>query len=170
MFKQTIVSLALSFVMVVGVVFTSFGQSTGKDLAGSAGLSPNYSTLVKALVASGLADQASAAGPFTVFAPDNAAFAKLPKGTLESLLKPEAKKTLQGILLTHVVKGSVKAADLKDGQTIKTINGETLTVSIKGGKVMIKDAKGGMATVTKADIVATNGVVHAIDTVLMPAK
>lgn len=191
MIKQSVFSLALSFVLLTGAAFTAVGQttntmpstqtgtsastgtsdlSTGKDLAGSAGLSPDHSTLLKALVAAGLADRAKGAGPFTVFAPTNDAFSKLPSGTLESLLKPEAKKQLTGILTTHVVQGSVLSSDLKDGQTIKTVSGETLTVSMMGGKVMIKDAKGGSATVTTPDIKATNGVVHSIDTVLMPSK
>lgn len=145
-------------------------MSTGKDLAASASLSSNHSTLLKALQASGLAEQAKGAGPFTVFAPTNDAFSKLPAATLTSLMQPAMKKQLTGILATHVVPGSVMAADLKDGQTIKTVNGETLTVSKQGSTVMIKDGKGGSATVTTADIKATNGVVHSIDTVLMPMK
>ncbi|GAB3641464.1 fasciclin domain-containing protein [Spirosoma arcticum] len=144
------------------------GGSTGKDLAASAGLSSEHSTLLKALVAAGLADQAKGTGPFTVFAPTNAAFSKLPSATLTDLLKPSMKTQLAGILSYHVVQGSFKAADLTDGQSIKTVTGGTLTVSKQGGKVMIKDAKGGSATVTMADIEATNGVVHSIDSVLMP--
>ncbi len=144
------------------------GTSTGKDLAASAGLSSNHSTLLKALVAAGLADRAKGAGPFTVFAPTNAAFDKLPSATLTNLLKPAMKSQLAGILSYHVVEGSVKAADLTDGQKIKTVTGGTLTVSKQGDTVMIKDAKGGSATVTMADIEATNGVVHSIDSVLMP--
>ena len=149
---------------------SSMGASTGKDLAASASLSPDHTTLLQALTAAGLAERAQGAGPYTIFAPTNDAFTKLPAGTLESLLKPEAKKQLARILTTHVVQGSFKAADLKDGQTIKTVNGETLTVSKQGGSVMIKDAKGGSATVTTPDIQATNGIVHSIDTVLMPSK
>ncbi|GAB3232842.1 fasciclin domain-containing protein [Hymenobacter seoulensis] len=144
--------------------------STGKDLAASAGLSSNHTTLLKALQAAGLADQAKGAAPYTVFAPDNAAFAKLPAGTLTTLLKPANKKQLAGLLSYHVVAGNVMAADLTDGQVIKTVQGESLTVSLAGGTVKIKDAKGGTATVTQPDIKATNGVVHSIDTVLMPAK
>lgn len=143
---------------------------TGKDLAASAGLSENHSTLLAALKAAGLADQATKKGPFTVFAPENSAFEALPDGTVETLLKPENKKMLSGILLYHVVQGSVMSSDLKDGQKVKTVNGDMLTVRMKDGKVMIEDAKGGMATVTAADIKATNGVVHSIDTVLMPSK
>lgn len=146
---------------------SSMGTSTGKDLAASAGLSSDHSTLLKALVAAGLADRAKGAGPFTVFAPTNAAFSKLPPATLANLLKPAMKSQLAGILSYHVVEGSVKAADLTDGQTIKTVTGGTLTVSKQGNTVMIKDAKGGSATVTMADIEATNGVVHSIDSVLM---
>ncbi len=146
------------------------GTSTGKDLAASAGLSPEHTTLLQALQAAGLADRAKGAGPFTIFAPTNDAFGKLPSGTLDNLLKPASKQQLTRILTTHVVQGSFKAADLKDGQTVKTVSGETLTVSKQGGMVMIKDAKGGSATVTTADITATNGVVHSINSVLMPAQ
>lgn len=149
---------------------SSMGASTGKDLAASAGLSQDHTTLLQALQAAGLADRAKGAGPYTIFAPTNDAFNKLPSGTLDNLLKPASKKQLTGILTTHVVQGSFKAADLKDGQTVKTVSGETLTVSKQGDTVMIKDAKGGSATVTMADITATNGVVHSIDSVLMPAK
>ena len=148
----------------------TMGGSTGKDLAASAGLSSDHSTLLKALVAAGLADRAKGAGPFTVFAPTNAAFSKLPSATLTNLLKPSMKSQLANILSYHVVQGSFKAADLTDGQTIKTVIGEMLTVSKQGGSVMIKDAKGGSAKVTMADIEATNGIVHSIDSVLMPSK
>ena len=144
--------------------------STGKDLAASAALSPDHTTLLKALGAAGLADKAKEAGPYTVFAPDNAAFDKLPAGTLTTLLQPTNKKKLAGLLSYHVVQGSVMAADLKDGQTVKTVQGESLTVGVRGGTVTLTDAKGGTATVTKADIKTTNGVVHSIDTVLMPTK
>ena len=146
------------------------GGSTGKDLAASAGLSADHSTLLKALQAAGLADRAKGAGPFTVFAPTNDAFSKLPPATLTNLLKPSMKTQLANILSYHVVQGSFKAADLTDGQRITTVTGGTLTVSKQGGSVMIKDAKGGSATVTMADIEATNGVVHSIDAVLMPSK
>ena len=105
------------------------------------------------------------AGPFTIFAPTNAAFSALPAGTVESLLTPEKKGDLTNILTYHVVSGSVKAADLKDGQKVKTLQGGELTVSIKDGKVMINGAN-----VTAADLTGSNGVVHVIDAVLMPAK
>jgi uncharacterized surface protein with fasciclin (FAS1) repeats len=125
--------------------------------------SADHSTLVAAVKAADLATTLSGAGPFTVFAPTNAAFDKLPKGTVEGLLKPEKKADLAGILTYHVVAGSIKAADLKDGQVVKTVNGKELKVSIKDGKVSI-----GGANVTAADLVSGNGVVHVIDAVLLP--
>ncbi|HEX8427718.1 fasciclin domain-containing protein [Hymenobacter sp.] len=180
--KQTVVTLLLAGVLYVSGTQLATAQtaapaaapastaSTGKDLAASAALSPDHTTLLKALQAAGLAEQAKGAGPYTVFAPDNAAFDKLPPETLATLLKPASKKQLTKILTYHVVSGNVMSSDLKDGQVIKTVEGESLTVSVKGSAVTIKDAKGGTATVTKPDIKTTNGVVHSIDTVLMPAK
>ena len=127
--------------------------------------SADHSTLVAAVKAAGLVETLSGAGPFTVFAPVNAAFDKLPAGTVDNLLKPENKATLAGILTYHVVAGTLKAADLKDGQKLKTVNGAELTVSIKEGKVMIDGAN-----VTAADLTAGNGVVHVLDAVVMPKK
>ena len=127
--------------------------------------SADHTTLVAAVKAAGLVETLSGAGPFTVFAPTNAAFDKLPKGTVESLLTPEKKADLTSILTYHVVAGAVKAADLKDGQMIKTVNGKELKVTIKDGTVMIDGA-----TVTAADLVAGNGVVHVIDAVVLPKK
>ena len=143
-------------------------KQTNKDLAGSLAGASDFSTLQTALVASGLADQAKGAGPYTVFAPSNAAFDKLPAGTLQTLTQASNKKMLSGILAYHVVSGNVMAADLKDGQKIKTVGGGTLTVKKQGNAVMLTDAKGGSAMVTTADIQTTNGTVHAIDSVLMP--
>ncbi|MEZ0483531.1 fasciclin domain-containing protein [Fibrella aquatica] len=143
-------------------------KETGKNLVENLLGASDFSTLKAAMVASGLVDKAQGAGPYTVFAPSNAAFDKLPAGTVDMLVKPENKGTLAGILAYHVVSGNVMAADLKDGQTIKTVGGGTLTVRKQGDAVMLVDAKGGSATVTVADIQATNGTVHAIDTVLMP--
>jgi uncharacterized surface protein with fasciclin (FAS1) repeats len=125
--------------------------------------SADHSTLVAAVKAADLVTTLSGAGPFTVFAPTNAAFDKLPKGTVDGLLKPEKKADLAAILTYHVVAGNVKAADLKDGQMVKTVNGKELKVSIKDGKVSI-----GGANVTAADLVSGNGVVHVIDAVLLP--
>ncbi len=127
--------------------------------------SADHSTLVTAVTTAGLVETLSGAGPFTVFAPTNAAFAALPAGTVETLLKPESKADLTGILTYHVVAGSLKAADLTDGQKLKTVNGAELTVSIKDGKVMIDGAN-----VTAADLVAGNGVVHVLDAVVLPKK
>jgi uncharacterized surface protein with fasciclin (FAS1) repeats len=129
------------------------------DVASGAG---TFKTLVAAVKAAGLVDTLSGKGPFTVFAPTDAAFAKLPAGTVDSLLKPENKKKLQTILLYHVVAGKVLSTDLKSG-SVKTVEGGDLTVDISGGTVKINDA-----TVTKADIPASNGVIHVIDTVLLP--
>ena len=125
--------------------------------------SADHSTLVAAVKAADLVETLSGAGPFTVFAPVNAAFANLPAGTLDNLLKPESKAALAGILTYHVVAGKVMAADLKDGQMVKTVNGQELKVTIKDGKVMIDGA-----VVTAADLAAGNGVVHVIDAVLLP--
>jgi uncharacterized surface protein with fasciclin (FAS1) repeats len=136
-----------------------------KDIIDIAIGSPDHTTLVAAVTAAGLVETLKGAGPFTVFAPTNAAFAALPAGTVEGLLKPESKDALTKILTYHVVAGAVKAADLKDGQKVKTLQGEELTVSIKDGKVMINGAN-----VTAADLTGTNGVVHVIDAVLMPKK
>lgn len=143
-------------------------KATGTDLAGSLASAADFSTLLQAMSAAGLVEKASEPGPFTVFAPSNGAFSKLPAGALQSLTQPANKAKLQGLLAYHVVPGNVMAADLKDGQTIKTVGGGTLTVRKKGNAVMLVDGKGGSAMVTTADIQATNGTVHAIDAVLMP--
>lgn len=137
--------------------------TVAKDIVDVAIGSPDHTTLVAAVTAAGLVETLKGAGPFTVFAPTNAAFTALPAGTVEGLLKPESKDALTKILTYHVVAGSVKAADLTDGQIIKTLQGQDLTVSIKDGKVMINGAN-----VTAADLSGTNGVVHVIDGVLMP--
>lgn len=136
-----------------------------KDIVDIASASPDHSTLVAAVQAAGLVETLKGAGPFTVFAPTNAAFNALPAGTVDGLLKPEKKADLTKILTYHVVAGSVKAADLVDGQKVKTLQGGELTVSIKDGKVMI-----GGANVTAADLTGSNGVIHVIDAVLLPAK
>lgn len=127
-----------------------------------------FSTLVAAVKAAGLAETLSGTGPFTVFAPTNAAFDKLPAGTVDSLLKPESLDTLKSILTYHVVPAAAMSSDLKDGQELTTVQGAILTVGIKDGVVTLTDAKGGVSTVTKADIKASNGYIHVIDTVVMP--
>lgn len=139
--------------------------STSKDVVDVAIGSPDHTTLVAAVTAAGLVETLKGSGPFTIFAPTNAAFAALPAGTVDGLLQPDKKADLTKILTYHVVSGSVKAADLKDGQKVKTLQGEELTVSIKDGKVMINGAN-----VTAADLEGSNGVVHVIDAVLMPKK
>ncbi|WP_230783858.1 fasciclin domain-containing protein [Citromicrobium bathyomarinum] len=137
--------------------------------------SKDHTTLVAAVKAAGLVDTLSGPGPFTVFAPTNAAFAKLPAGTVDTLLKPENKAMLIKILTYHVVPGRVSASDLmmkikQGGGTAKltTVEGGTLTAHMMGGKVMLVDEKGGMATVTQADVFQSNGVIHVTDTVSMP--
>ena len=130
----------------------------------------DHTTLVAAVKAAGLVDTLSSKGPFTVFAPTNAAFGKLPAGTVDTLVKPESKAMLTKILTYHVVAGKMNAADLTDGKKLTTVEGDQLTVKRSGGKVFIVDAKGGMSRVTIADVNQSNGVIHVIDTVLMPAS
>ncbi len=146
-----------------------------KNIIENAVNSKDHTTLVAAVKAAGLVETLSGPGPFTVFAPTNKAFDKLPKGTVETLVKPENKATLTSILTNHVVAGKVSAADLvgmikKDGgkTMVKTVGGGTLTASMKGKNVILTDAKGGTATVTIADVNQSNGVIHVIDSVLLP--
>tara|TARA_R110000744_G_scaffold44111_3_gene98613 strand:+ start:164 stop:688 length:525 start_codon:yes stop_codon:yes gene_type:complete len=134
-----------------------------------------FSTLVAAVKAADLVGTLSSAGPFTVFAPTNDAFAKLPQGTVESLLKPENKDALTGILTYHVVAGKFEAAavidaiNANDGKfTVTTVQGGSIVLSLMDGNVILTDSKGGTATVVIADVAASNGVIHAIDAVVMP--
>ncbi|MTJ12009.1 fasciclin domain-containing protein [Anabaena sp. UHCC 0187] len=127
-----------------------------------ASANPSFKTLVAAIKAAGLVETLSGQGPFTVFAPTNEAFAALPKGTLEKLLKPENKATLVKILTYHVVPGTVYAKDIKAGE-VKTVEGAAVKIQVKKGKVTIGNAK-----VTKADVKASNGVIHVINKVLLP--
>ena len=152
-------------VMVGGAMMTA-----DKDIVDNAAGSSDHTTLVAAVKAAGLVETLKSAGPFTVFAPTNAAFDKLPTGTVASLVTPEMKPTLTKILTYHVVPGRFMAADLKDGQILTTVQGEQLTVMKSANGVMLKDAKGGMAKVALADVVSSNGITHVVDTVLMPAK
>jgi uncharacterized surface protein with fasciclin (FAS1) repeats len=140
-------------------------QKTIVDLAVA---NPDFSTLVAAVKAAGLVDTLSGPGPFTVFAPTNEAFAKLPAGTVDSLLKPENKQTLTNILTYHAVAGEVLAKDVKPG-SVKTVNGASFTISVEGGKVFITDGKGQKVEVIKTDIQGSNGVIHVINGVLLPA-
>ncbi|QDK79265.1 fasciclin domain-containing protein [Spirosoma sp. KCTC 42546] len=142
--------------------------TTGKDLAISAAKSANHTVLFRALRASGLTEQAGGKGPYTVFAPTNEAFDKLPAGTMDDLLKPEAKAKLMKLLAYHVVKGKYTADQLQDGQKLKTVTGGTLTVGKQGDSLTITDGAGNTATVDQSDAEATNGMVYSIDSVLMP--
>jgi uncharacterized surface protein with fasciclin (FAS1) repeats len=134
-----------------------------KNIVENALGSKDHTTLVAAVKQAGLVETLSGKGPFTVFAPTNEAFAKVPKATLEGLMKPAMKADLTKILTYHVVAGAFKAADLKDGQELSTVQGGKLKVSVKDGKVMINGAN-----VTIADVISSNGVTHVIDGVLMP--
>jgi len=134
-----------------------------KDIVDTAVSAGSFKTLTTALAAAGLVETLKGKGPFTVFAPTDEAFAKLPAGTVESLLKPANKQKLTAILTYHVVAGNVKAADVVKLSSAKTLNGQSVTIKTVGGKVLINGA-----TVVKADIAATNGTIHVIDTVLMP--
>jgi len=128
---------------------------------------PDFSTLVTAVKAAGLAEALSGPGPFTVFAPTNEAFAKLPAGTVDTLLKPENQAQLQNILKYHVLQGNVMAKDVKPGK-VKTLQGEEITISVDGGNVYLTDAKGNKVQVVKTDIEASNGTIHVINGVLLP--
>ena len=137
--------------------------------------SADHTTLVAAVKAAGLVDTLMSPGPFTVFAPTNAAFAKLPAGTVDTLLKPENKSTLTKVLTYHVVPGRISSADLKKAikkengtATLKTVSGGTLWATMKGNDIMLKDEKGGWAKITQANVFQSNGVIHVIDTVVMP--
>ncbi|RYE21554.1 MAG: fasciclin domain-containing protein [Sphingobacteriales bacterium] len=146
-----------------------------KNIVENAINSKDHTTLVAAVKAAGLVETLQGDGPFTVFAPTNAAFDMLPKGTVETLVKPENKEKLTGILTYHVVAGKMNAKDLKEkikkgnGKAmLKTVQGEELTVMEKGGNIWVKDMKGNTAKVTIADVNQSNGVIHVIDHVLMP--
>ena len=154
--------------IVFGVVVALFALSTSvkaqsKDIVDLAVGNDNLKTLVAAVKAGGLVDVLKGDGPFTVFAPTDAAFAALPKGTLEMLLKPENKDKLVAILKYHVVSGKVMSGDLSNGQKAGTVQGQKVSVSINGKTVKINDAK-----VVAADVKAKNGVVHVIDKVILP--
>jgi uncharacterized surface protein with fasciclin (FAS1) repeats len=140
-----------------------------KNIIQNAVNSKDHTTLVAAVKAAGLVDTLEGKGPFTVFAPTNNAFGKLPAGTVDTLVKPENKATLTKILTYHVVAGKLEASDLTDGKKLKTVEGEQLTVKRDGDKVTIIDAKGGSSTVTISNVNQSNGVIHVVDTVLMPS-
>lgn len=180
------IKFALAVVALLAASQVSFAQEKtvtvggapmypSKNIIENAVNSKDHTTLVAAVKAAGLVETLSGPGPFTVFAPTNKAFDKLPKGTVETLLKPENKGTLTGILTYHVVAGKVSAADLvkmiksMGGKAmVKTVAGGELTASMKGKNVILTDAKGGTAMVTIADVNQSNGVIHVIDSVLLP--
>jgi uncharacterized surface protein with fasciclin (FAS1) repeats len=146
-----------------------------KNIVENAVNSKDHTTLVAAIKAAGLVETLEGPGPFTVFAPTNSAFDKLPAGTVETLLKPENKEKLASVLSYHVVPGKIGSKELmsmvKAGNgkaTLKTVQGENLYVTMKGKKLMITDENGGVATVTIADVNQSNGVIHVVDTVLLP--
>lgn len=180
--KHKLASIGLAVMMSMAAA-SSFAQVmvggapmlASKDIIDNAVNSKDHTTLVAAVKAAGLVDTLKSAGPFTVFAPVNAAFAALPAGTVDTLLKPENKGMLTGILTYHVVAGKWDAAAISkmisDGKgmaSIKTVAGGTLVAKSAGGKVTVTDEKGGVATVTIADVYQSNGVIHVIDKVLLP--
>jgi len=184
-FKTVALALALACAA-LGTANVATAQMKDPDVGGAAMFpaknivenavnSKDHTTLVAAVKAAGLVDTLEGAGPFTVFAPTNEAFEKLPAGTVDNLLKPENKATLAKILTYHVVAGKVSSKDLvkmiKAGHgkaELKTVAGGTLTAHVMDGKVMLTDEKGGMSTVTIADVFQSNGVIHVVDTVLLP--
>lgn len=159
----------------VAILFAGLFSQAQTNTVEGAVASEDHTTLVAAVKAADLVETLASKGPFTVFAPTNAAFDALPEGTVANLLKPENKATLQKVLTYHVIAGDFTANDVialiqkNDGKAVvKTVAGASLTLSLKDGKVIITDGAGGMATVTVADLNQTNGVIHVIDKVLLP--
>ena len=150
-------------IAITGTAANMRAVAADKDIVDTAVAAGSFKTLAKALQAAGLVETLKGAGPFTVFAPTDEAFAKLPAGTLEALLKPENKSKLQRILTSHVVAGKVMAADVAKTNSAKTVSGETLTITSRDGGVTVNGAK-----VVKTDIAASNGVIHVIDSVILP--
>lgn len=185
---------SLSILSLVGMFAASCGEAKKEEVAeevvvveeavevietpnivGVASGNSDFSTLVTAVGAAGLVETLSGEGPFTVFAPTNAAFEKLPAGTVETLLKPESKDKLTAVLTYHVVAGKFEAAQVIEAINanngkfeVATVQGGKITLSLVDGKVVLTDANGGKSTVVIADVAASNGVIHAIDTVVMP--
>lgn len=154
-------SLALAAALVAAPVASAASQAPAKDIVSTAVEAGSFKTLAAALQAAGLVETLKGQGPFTVFAPTDAAFAKLPAGTVEALLKDKEKLT--AILTYHVVPGKVEAKDVVKLTSAKTVNGKSVTVKVAGDKVMVDGA-----TVTATDVQASNGVIHVIDTVILP--
>ncbi len=180
--KHKLASLGLALTLSVAAVSAVAQVTVGgapmfasKDIVDNAVNSKDHTTLVAAVKAAGLVETLKGPGPFTVFAPTNAAFGALPAGTVDTLLKPENKGALTGVLTYHVVAGKMDAAALtqaiadgKGSASLKTVAGGTLTAKAAGGKVMVTDEKGGSATVAIADVYQSNGVIHVVDKVLLP--
>lgn len=160
--KFEIRNVAIAAVAALGIV-AGGTSARAADIVDTAVAAGQFKTLATALTQAGLVSTLKGSGPFTVFAPTDAAFAKLPAGTVEDLLKPENKDKVTAILTYHVVPGRVMAADVVKLQQAKTVNGKELKVSAKGSGVMINDAN-----VTKTDVAASNGVIHIVDTVILP--
>ena len=158
--KFAIVATALAMVVTTSRQTAAQAQ---KDIVDTAIAAGSFNTLATALTAAGLVDTLRGAGPFTVFAPTDAAFAKLPAGTLETLLKPENQEKLRRILTYHVVAGKVMASDVVKLQSAKAVSGDTIMVKVQNGVVHVDNA-----TVTKTDITASNGVIHVVDSVILP--
>jgi uncharacterized surface protein with fasciclin (FAS1) repeats len=165
----------IGLLIVMGILGFQLQAQMSGDLVSVAAGSKDHTTLVTAIKAAGLVETLKGKGPFTVFAPTNAAFNKLPSGTVEDLLKPQNKQKLTAILTYHVVAGKLDAkavlAAIKKGNgkaVLTTVQGGTLTATLENGKVVLTDENGGKATVTATDLQATNGVIHVIDTVVMP--
>jgi uncharacterized surface protein with fasciclin (FAS1) repeats len=163
MLKTFAIGTMAAVMMTVAAASPRAAAADHKDIVDTAVAAGSFTTLAKALAAADLVNTLKGTGPFTVFAPTDAAFAKLPAGTLESLLKPENKKKLQRILTYHVVAGKVTAADVVKLQSAKAVSGDTLTIKTQGGGVQVDNAQ-----VVKTDIAATNGVIHVIDAVMLP--
>ncbi len=164
--KTQIIRFGVAALAVVALVAgSSVKAQAPKDIVDTAVAAGSFKTLAAALQAAGLIETLKGKGPFTVFAPTDAAFAKLPAGTVENLLKPENKAQLAAILTYHVVPGNVMAAQVvtMNGADVKTVNGQTVKIGVMGGKVTVNGAN-----VVTTDIKATNGVIHVIDTVILP--
>jgi uncharacterized surface protein with fasciclin (FAS1) repeats len=164
MLKKTFaVATVAAVVLTVAASGTTAVRAETRDVVDTAIAAGSFKTLAKALDAAGLVTTLKGAGPFTVFAPTDEAFAKLPNGTLETLLKPENKEKLRRILTYHVVSGKVMASDVVKLQSAKAVSGDTITVKVRNDVVHVDNA-----TVTKADVTASNGVIHVIDAVILP--
>jgi uncharacterized surface protein with fasciclin (FAS1) repeats len=161
--KNRTTVMAAAAVLAAAALATAADKAARKDIVDTAVSAGNFKTLVAAVQAAGLVDALKGPGPLTVFAPTDEAFAKLPPGTVEELLKPENKTRLQGILKYHVVAGNYKAAEVVKMHSAPTLQGEAVTIQAAGGGVTIDNAK-----VVKADILTSNGVIHVIDSVILP--